>query len=75
MSEQQTNADSRSTEPVADEAAQEELRKSTASSNSGEPDVPAGNMPPVPRWPLFLFGAVWLGWLGFLATMMVQGRS
>jgi len=34
-------------------------------------DVPAGDMPPRPRWPLVLGVGVWVLWVGFLLAMMV----
>ena len=34
-----------------------------------DPNVPAGNAPALPRWPLWLASVVWLGWLTFLVLM------
>lgn len=31
-------------------------------------DTPAGNSPPLPRWPLWTSAAVWAGWLVFLSA-------
>jgi hypothetical protein len=38
----------------------------------GDPSVPAGNAPPLPRWPLALALVLWLAWMGFLLAMMVD---
>ena len=43
--------------------------------NWNDPDVPAGNAPPLPRWPLVLAALVWVGWLGFLVAMAVVRTS
>lgn len=37
-----------------------------------EPDVPVGNSPPLPRWPLVLSALAWVGWLTFLVLMAVE---
>jgi len=36
-----------------------------------DPAVPAGDSPPMPRWPLAVGVAVWCAWVGFLAVMMI----
>ena len=36
-----------------------------------DPDLPAGDSPPQPKWPLILGVAAWAGWLVFLVVMMV----
>lgn len=40
-----------------------------------DPDVPAGNAPPLPRWPLMLAALLWVGWLAFLVVMAVVRTS
>ncbi len=37
-----------------------------------DPDVPAGNSPPLPRWPLALSALAWIAWLAFLVLMAVE---
>ncbi|HNQ22408.1 MAG TPA: hypothetical protein PKK06_04875 [Phycisphaerae bacterium] len=37
--------------------------------NWTDPDVPAGNAPPLPRWPLVVTAVLWVGWIGFLVVM------
>jgi hypothetical protein len=32
-----------------------------------DPTVPAGNAPPMPKWPLALMLSVWVAWVAFLA--------
>ena len=34
-------------------------------------DLPAGDSPPRPTWPLVIGVGVWICWVGFLAAMMV----
>ena len=33
--------------------------------------VPAGDSPPLPRWPLVLAAIAWGGWLVFILVMMI----
>ena len=33
-----------------------------------DPSVPAGNAPPMPKWPLAVMLVIWVGWVGFLAA-------
>ncbi len=35
-------------------------------------DLPAGDMPPLPRWPLVVAAGVWAAWLIFLVAMAVM---
>ena len=37
-----------------------------------DPSVPAGDSPPMPRWPLAAFVVAWVGWLGFLVMMALS---
>ena len=34
-------------------------------------NIPAGDAPPMPRWPLVISLLAWCGWLVFLVVMMV----
>ncbi len=34
--------------------------------------IPAGDSPPLPRWPLLIAAGAWGGWLVFLLVMMVM---
>lgn len=34
-----------------------------------DPSVPAGNAPPMPKWPLPVMGVAWVAWVGFLAAV------
>ena len=36
-----------------------------------DPNIPAGDAPPMPWWPLVLSAVAWCGWLVFLVVMMV----
>ena len=36
-----------------------------------DPKTPAGDAPPMPRWPLLLAAAAWGAWLIFLVAMMI----
>lgn len=49
----------------------------SAERRSGKPDwndptVPAGDAPPLARWPVFAWAAGWLAWVGFLAAMVLS---
>ena len=37
-----------------------------------DPNVPVGNAPPLPRWPLAVVGLAWLVWVVFLMVMMLS---
>lgn len=37
-----------------------------------DPNVPVGNAPPLPRWPLVIAGIAWLAWVAFLVVMMLS---
>ncbi|MCP4251363.1 MAG: hypothetical protein GY778_30370 [bacterium] len=39
--------------------------------NWEDPNVPAGDGPPMPRWPVWVAAAAWGGWLLFVIVMMV----
>lgn len=45
---------------------------STAGPNWNDPNIPAGDAPPLPRWPLLVAGATWSAWMAFLLVMMVM---
>lgn len=45
---------------------------STAGPNWNDPNVPAGDAPPLPRWPLLVASATWSAWMAFLLVMMVM---
>jgi hypothetical protein len=40
-------------------------------AESTEAEIPPGDSPPQPRWPLVLGASAWLLWLGFLVTMAI----
>ena len=40
--------------------------------NWSDPGIPVGNAPPLPKWPLYAFGLAWLGWVVFLAAMLIS---
>jgi len=50
--------------PTAKDDGQAKARREDA-------DIPAGDMPPKPVWPLAVGVAAWVLWIGFLAVMMV----
>lgn len=41
-------------------------RRGRSRGRQAADDVPIGNSPPMPRWPLVAFGLAWLAWVGFL---------
>lgn len=40
-------------------------------ARSIDADIPCGNSPPLPWWPVWLAGLAWVAWIGFLAAMAV----
>ena len=40
--------------------------------NWEDPNIPVGNAPPLPRWPLAAMGLAWLVWVVFLAVMLLS---
>lgn len=47
----------------------DDLDKTQTPSKWADPSVPAGNAPPMPRWPLPLMLVAWVAWVGFLAAV------
>ena len=35
-----------------------------------DPNVPVGNAPPLPRWPVYVSGLAWAGWVVFLLFLV-----
>lgn len=40
--------------------------------NWADPNVPVGNAPPVPHWPVAVFVVAWAGWITFLVVMLMS---
>ena len=40
-----------------------------------DPQVPIGNSPPLPRWPLAVAAFAWLAWVAFLIAMMLSSNA
>lgn len=40
--------------------------------NWDDPSVPAGNAPPMPRWPVVVTTIAWLAWVVFLVVMLAS---
>ncbi len=38
-----------------------------------DPDIPAGDSPPLPSWPTWVSGALWGGWICFLLVVVMSG--
>jgi len=38
-----------------------------------DPDIPAGDSPRLPSWPLWVSGVLWCGWVCFLVTIALSG--
>ena len=38
-----------------------------------DPNIPAGNSPPLPGWPMWLSAVMWGGFAAFLITLAVSG--
>lgn len=39
--------------------------------NWDDPNIPCGNSPPLPWWPVALAALGWAAWIGFLIAMVV----
>jgi hypothetical protein len=40
-----------------------------------DPNVPIGNAPPLPRWPLVLSGLAWLLWIVLMLVLSLEQHS
>ncbi len=47
-------------------------REGDAPSIWQDPNVPIGNAPPLPRWPVGVFAVAWAGWVVFLVVLLVS---
>ena len=55
-----------STHSTRDEASEDAEKKPRI--DWADPDVPAGNAPPLSRWPFAMALVCWLGWIAFLVS-------
>lgn len=37
-----------------------------------DPNIPVGNAPPLPRWPLVVIGLVWVAWIVFMFVLVLS---
>jgi hypothetical protein len=44
-------------------------------ASADDSNVPVGNAPPSPTWPLVLSGLAWLAWVVFLLVMVLSTRA
>jgi hypothetical protein len=47
------------------------LRVGAEAADWNDPNVPVGDAPPVPRWPLYVWVTLWLAWIAFLVAMVI----
>jgi hypothetical protein len=47
------------------------LRVGAEAARWDDPSVPAGDSPPLPRWPMYFWSGLWLIWLAFLVAMVI----
>ena len=40
-----------------------------------DPNIPIGDAPPLPRWPLVLGGLAWASWVVFLVMMVLSDSA
>ena len=60
------------TDDTAKSAEQKDTPEAAASQiDWADPDVPAGDAPPLPRWPLVVSGLAFAAWVVFLVVMAV----
>jgi hypothetical protein len=45
--------------------------RTSAGVDWSDPNVPAGDSPPLPRWPMYVSAAAWGLWIVFLVVMVV----
>lgn len=38
-----------------------------------DPNIPAGDSPPMASWPMWVTGALWGGWICFLLVVVLSG--
>lgn len=50
----------------------EPANKLVKSGSIWDNDLPAGDSPPLPKWPLVFWGAVYVAWMIFLICMYVN---
>ncbi len=68
MTEQGTTADNKNDSPSKSESSSEQP---TPRIDWADPNVPVGNAPPLPKWPLALSICAWLVWVVFLVAMLL----
>jgi hypothetical protein len=68
VTEQGTTADNKDVSPSKSEPSSEQA---TPRIDWADPNVPVGNAPPLPKWPLALSICAWLVWVVFLVVMML----
>ena len=57
--------------PASEDAGDAKERTKEPKINWDDPSTPAGNAPPMPRWPLIASAVVFSAWLVFLVAMAV----
>lgn len=40
-----------------------------------DPNVPIGNAPPMPLWPVVVYAVAWVGWFVFLLAMLLSSNA
>lgn len=64
--------ESQDTDKTTDQVPDDETPAKRPKYDWNDPNVLAGNSPPMPRWPLVVSVLAWCGWLVFLVIMMVM---
>lgn len=59
--------------PKSDQGSNDERRKPRIDWT--DPNVPIGNAPKYPKWPLVLSVGAWLAWIVFLLAMLLTGTG
>lgn len=57
--------------PAKDRTTARQMGQKKPGSEWNDPDIPPGNAPLLPRWPLWLAAFAWAGWMVFMIVMMV----
>lgn len=72
MSEKKPDAPSKAPHRTATTESKEGAATAAPGINWADPDIPAGNAPALPRWPLVVSALAFAAWVVFLVAMAVM---
>ena len=56
---------------MKDRPSQDQPRDTLGSKSIWDNDLPAGDSPPLPRWPLIFWIVVYVAWMLFMISMLI----